>query len=77
MRIESEGAELLVALLARPGSSNVQAAILGIEHHDTGGALVDCGLTPPAAVSEARELLDGTDGTVHRSRSRPTSSPSG
>ena len=40
----------------------VQAAILGIEHHDTGGALVECALTPPAPVSEARELLDGVDG---------------
>lgn len=59
VRIESAGAELLVALLARPGAQDVQAAILGIEHHDTGGALVDCGLTPPTPVSEARELLDG------------------
>ncbi len=64
VRIESAGAELLVVLLARPGAREVQAAILGIEHQDTGGALVDCGLTPPAPVSEARELLDGVDGAA-------------
>ncbi|MGO9901947.1 MAG: hypothetical protein ACLP0J_20205 [Solirubrobacteraceae bacterium] len=64
VRVESEGAELLVALLARPGAQRVQAAILGIEHHDTGGALVECAVTPPAPVNEARQLLDGPNGTV-------------
>jgi hypothetical protein len=64
VRIESAGAELLVVLLARPGAREVQAAILGIEHQDTGGALVDCGLTPPAPVSEARELLEGIEGAA-------------
>ena len=64
VRIEGEGAELLVVLLARPGARELQAAILGIEHQDTGGALVDCGLTPPASLSEARELLDGVDGAA-------------
>jgi hypothetical protein len=62
VRIEGDGAELLVALLARPGEQEVQAAMFGIEHHDTGGALVECALTPPAAISEARELLNGDDG---------------
>ncbi len=64
MRIQGNEVELLIALLARPGAEEVQAAILGIEHESTGGALVDCALTPPTAVSEARELLDGADGTV-------------
>jgi len=64
VRITSEGAELLVALLKRPGAEDAQAAILGIEHRETGGALVDCGLTPPAPVSEARELLEGIEGTT-------------
>ena len=64
VRIEGPGVELLVALLRRPGGREVQAALLGIEHQDTGGALVDCGLTPPAPVSEARELLDGVDGAA-------------
>lgn len=64
VRIESTEAELLVALLARPDAEEIQAVLLGVEHHDTGGALVDCALTPPAPLSEARELLDGADGTV-------------
>ena len=63
-RIQSKEVELLIALLARPDEEEVQAAILGIEHENTGGALVDCALTPPTAISEARELLDGADGTV-------------
>ena len=64
VRIESASAELLVVLLARPGASAVQAAILGIEHQETAGALVDCGLTPPAPLAEARELLHGVDGAT-------------
>lgn len=64
VRIESAGAELLVALLERPGAREVQAAILGIEHQETAGALVDCGLTPPAPLAQARELLDGVDGAT-------------
>ena len=64
VRIQTTGAELLLALLARPGTEQVQAAVLGIEHENTGGALVDCALTPPTALSEARELLAGADGTV-------------
>jgi hypothetical protein len=64
VQIQSGGAELLVVLLARPGAQEAQAAILGIEHQETGGALVDCGLTPPAPMSEARELLDGLEGAV-------------
>lgn len=64
VRIESEGAELLVALLRRPGAHTFQAAVLGIDHHDTGGALVECVLTPPAPADQARELLDGPNGTV-------------
>jgi hypothetical protein len=62
VRIEGQGAELLIALLARPGAPEVQAALLGIEHHDTVGALVQCVLTPPAPLADARELLDGVDG---------------
>jgi hypothetical protein len=64
VQIQSGGAELLVVLLARPGAQEAQAAILGIEHEETGGALVDCGLTPPAPMSEARELLDGLEGAA-------------
>jgi hypothetical protein len=64
VRIDGTNAELLVVLLARPGERDLQAAILGIEHHETGGALVDCGLVPPAPASAARELLDGVDGAA-------------
>jgi len=55
------GAELLVALLARPGTEAVQTAILGVEHRETGGALIECAVTPPAPVSQARELLACVD----------------
>jgi len=62
VRIEGPGAELLVGLLRRPGAPDAQAALLAIEHEDTGGALVECTLTPPAPVAEARDLLRGVDG---------------
>ena len=65
VRIQSAGAELLVVLLARPGAGEVQVAIVGIEHHDSGGALlVECGLMAPAPIGEARELLGGVDGAA-------------
>jgi hypothetical protein len=64
VRIPGEGTELVVALLTRPGTEDVQAVILGIEHPETGGALVECGLTPPAPISEARELMEGIDGAA-------------
>ncbi|MGH2716881.1 MAG: hypothetical protein ACRDM7_23925 [Thermoleophilaceae bacterium] len=62
VRIEGAGVELLVALLRRPDSSEVQAAMLAIEHEHTDGALVQCALAPPARFHDARELLDGIDG---------------
>ena len=62
VRVEGPGAELLVALLRRPSGQDAQAAILAIGHQDTGGALVECALTPPAPVAEARDLMRGVDG---------------
>jgi len=62
VRIEGAGVELLVALLARPGTREVQTAMLAIEREHTGGALVQCALAPPARFHDARELLDGIDG---------------
>jgi len=64
MRIEhvSGGAEVLAALLARDDGNEVQAAIFGIERRETGGALVECVLAPPARVDEARDLIDAVDG---------------
>jgi len=55
MRIEhvSGDAELLAALLARDDGNEVQAAIFGIEHRETGGALVECVLAPPAPADDA------------------------
>jgi len=56
-RIEGPDAELLVAMLRRPGAREVQAALLGIEHQDVGDVLVQSSLTPPAPIAAVRELL--------------------
>jgi hypothetical protein len=56
-RIDGPDAELLVALLRRPGAREVQAVLLGIEHQDVGDVLVRCSLTPPGAIAPVRELL--------------------
>ena len=62
-RIDGPDAELLVALLRRPGAREVQAALLGIEHHDVGDVLVACSITPPGPIAPVRELLsDGVHG---------------
>jgi hypothetical protein len=53
-------ADLLLALLERPRTRRLQVAILGIEHEETGGALVECVLTPPLPAAEARSLLEKT-----------------
>ncbi|MGA2927860.1 MAG: hypothetical protein ABSG43_18055 [Solirubrobacteraceae bacterium] len=58
-QIDCPDAELLVVLLRRPGAPEVQAALLGIERHDTGGVLVQCALTPPTSIAAVRELLSG------------------
>jgi hypothetical protein len=60
----SGDAEVLAALLARDGYNEVQAAIFGIEHRETGGALVECVLAPPAPADEARDLIDAVDGAA-------------
>jgi hypothetical protein len=41
VRIESASAELLIALLARPGAPAAQAAILGIEHQPVRSSTAD------------------------------------
>jgi hypothetical protein len=63
VRIEhvSGDAEVLAALLARDEGNEVQAAIFGIEQRETGGALVECVLAPPAPADEARDLVDAVD----------------
>ncbi len=55
--IDCPDAELLVVVLRRPGAREVQTALLGIEHHDTGDVLVRCALTPPTPIAAVRELL--------------------
>jgi hypothetical protein len=55
-----DDAELLLALLERPRTRRLQVAILGIEREETGGALVECVLTPPLPAAEARALLETT-----------------
>jgi hypothetical protein len=62
-RIDGPDAELLVVLLCRPGAREVQAALLGIEHQDSGAVLTACSLTPPTPIAAIRELLsDGVHG---------------
>jgi hypothetical protein len=50
-----EGTEMIVAVLARPGSRDRQVLALGI--HVATGALVECILTPPLPRREAERLL--------------------
>jgi hypothetical protein len=50
-----EGTEMIVAVLARPGSRDRQVLVLGI--HMATGALVECILTPPLPRREAERLL--------------------
>ncbi len=56
-RIVGDDAELLVLILGRPRTRRLQVAMLGIELEETGGALVDCVLTPPLPAAEARSIL--------------------
>ena len=58
--VAADDAELLLALLERPRTRRLQVAILGIEREETGGALVECVLTPPLPAAEARALLETT-----------------
>jgi len=58
--VAADDAELLIALVGRPRTRRLQVAILGIEREETGGALVECVLTPPLPAAEARALLETT-----------------
>lgn len=59
VRMDGGEAELLVAILRRPRARRAQLAILGVDREDTGGALVECVLTPPLSAAEAREFITG------------------
>jgi hypothetical protein len=50
-----EDTEMIVAVLARPGSRDRQVLVLGI--HMATGALIECMLTPPLPRREAERLL--------------------
>lgn len=50
-----EGTEMILAVLARPGSGDRQVLAVGI--HMATGALVECMLTPPLSRREAERLL--------------------
>ncbi|HEX3874900.1 MAG TPA: hypothetical protein VHW26_12185 [Solirubrobacteraceae bacterium] len=57
-RLADDGAELLIGLLGRPKARRMQVVVVGVERADTGGALVECMLSPPMPAAEARELLE-------------------
>jgi len=59
VRMDGGDAELLVATLRRPRGRLAQVAIVGIDHEETGGALVECVLTPPLPAAEARGFITG------------------
>ena len=56
-RIVVDDAELFVVIIGRPRTRRLQVAMLGIELEETGGALVECVLTPPVPAAEARSIL--------------------
>jgi hypothetical protein len=62
MRVEDEEVELIAAVMARPGSPDRQVAIFGIELAETGGALVECQLSPPVSADDAHQTLHGPEG---------------
>jgi len=64
-RVARSDAELLVVLLGRPRTRRLQVAILGIEHEETEGALVECVLTPPLPRADARSMLESLEDNVH------------
>lgn len=59
MRVKDDEAELIAAVLGRPGSADLQVAVFGIEHEETGGALIESRLAPPEPAADAREVLEG------------------
>ena len=65
--IEDEAADRLLVVLRRPREREAQLALLVVEHDETGGALIEGLLTPPAARREVRSVLrDALRGVGHR-----------
>jgi hypothetical protein len=59
MRVTDDEAELIAAVLERTESADRQVAVFGIEHAESGGALIECRLAPPEPAADALEVLDG------------------
>ena len=55
--IEDEAADRLLVVLERPREREAQLALLVVEREETGGALVEGLLTPPASRREVRSVL--------------------
>jgi hypothetical protein len=63
--IEDESADRLLVVLERPRERELQLAILVVEREETGGALVDGLLIPPASRREGRSVLREALSGVH------------
>lgn len=57
-RLPGGDLEILIALLGRPRTQQLQVAMLGVEREETGGALFQCMLSPPMPEADARALLE-------------------
>ncbi|HWH09489.1 MAG TPA: hypothetical protein VG165_00025 [Solirubrobacteraceae bacterium] len=61
-RLEGGDVDLLVAVLGRPRTQELQVGLLGVEREETGGALFQCMLSPPMPEADARALLEQAAG---------------
>jgi hypothetical protein len=69
--IEDEAADRLLVVLERPHAGEAQLALLVVEREETGGALVEGLLTPPASRREVRSVLrDALRGVEDRQLAR-------
>ena len=71
VHIDGGDADVLIALLRRPGSRRIQVALLGIEREQTGGALANCVLTAPVGAARARRMLQDIETDERSSSSQP------
>jgi hypothetical protein len=74
-RIDGGDAELLIAMLRRPGVRTTQLALLGIENEDAGGVLVSCLLTPPISIAKARRIIADAAAKEASSSAQPIAAP--
>ena len=71
VHIDGGDADMLIALLRRPGSRKTQLALLGIDRTATGGALASCLLTSPIGVARARSIVEDAATDERSSSSQP------